>query len=156
MECPTRCTTNLGIHRVLEDIGLSLLCSLALDPWPRCTEPFVDASCVYRRCVAGRVVSDVFVTARHPHNQQPSSSDATKYRAPLAARLFPSQLLGSIAYSYGVSHSHPIAVEAGRAAEFCKVCGVGVLDSQSGFSRMIAPEWLSRPRPLRAIPASDV
>ena len=47
-----------------------------------------------------------------------------RYHTPLVARLFSSQLLEDIACLAGFSHSRPIAIEAGRAAEPCKVYGV--------------------------------
>ena len=46
------------------------------------------------------------------------------YRSPLTAHLFSFQLLEDKVYLAGVSHNQPIAIEAGRAAEPCEVCGV--------------------------------
>ena len=110
-----------------------------------------------RCCAFACVVSDVFATANFPRKLQPWSRKTNRFRAPPPGiYLFTARLLGSIAYLLILSHSDPIVIEAGRATEFRKGSWCGVLDYQGGCIRMMAPEWLSRPRPLRAIPASDV
>ena len=79
-----------------------------------------------RRCSTGSIISDVFTiaTARFPRNSSRRHATRLILARPSRNTSLLARLSCSIAYLLVVTHSHPIAIQAGRAAEPRKVCGV--------------------------------